>query len=221
VEGDGDAEMGYVVYDRSLYRTGFRPYLQTNTKAAASGMGGTPFDPEFLHGVVHQHGYPFSARGGWRLGGMGDAGVPDQSVAVYQGVWPSSSSFPSTVLQEVSDWLQQNGISVLSSNAGSSITSNVMAKPYSVSLQVQVRNGMGFGATADLASVIDHAFYLAAGEMPLSSAISSVGTGASGPGGGPGAIPPGQPEDWGQWLQDNAWLIGAGILAAVVLPRVL
>jgi hypothetical protein len=213
--------MGYTVYNRSLYRNGFRPYGTTNTSAAASGMGGTPFDPEFLRGVHHQHGYPFSARGGWRLGGMGDSGVPDQSVAVYSGVWPSSSSFPTNVLGEVSTWLQQNGISVLSSNAGSSLTSNVMAKPYPVSLQVQVRNGMGFGAAADLASVIDHAFYMATGEMPLSSAIVSVGTGASGPGGGPTQIPGGQAEDWGQWLQDNAWLIGAGILAAFVVPKLL
>jgi hypothetical protein len=60
--------MGYTVYNRSLYRNGFRPYGTTNTSAAASGMGGTPFDPEFLHGTHHQHGYPFSERGGWRLG---------------------------------------------------------------------------------------------------------------------------------------------------------
>jgi hypothetical protein len=62
--------MGYTVYNRSLYRNGFRPYGSTNTSAAASGMGGTPFDPEFLHGTHHQRGYPFSERGGWRLGGQ-------------------------------------------------------------------------------------------------------------------------------------------------------
>jgi len=67
--------MGYTVYNRSLYRNGFRPYGSTNTKTAASGMGGTPFDPEFLHGTHHQHGYPFSERGGWRLGDGAVAGA--------------------------------------------------------------------------------------------------------------------------------------------------
>jgi len=211
--------MGYVVYDRSLYRTGFRPYGSTNTKTAASGMGGTPFDPEFLHGTHHQHGYPFSERGGWRLGGLG-AGVPDQAVATYQAIWPQDTnfSFASTVIDSVSTALNANdGISVLSSTNQNSPVGAFQGKAYSVVLQVQVRNGLGFGAERDLASVIDHEFYAATGKMPLSSAVTSVGTGASGPGGGP----PGQAEDWGQWLQDNAWLIGAGILAAVLLPRVL
>jgi len=60
--------MAYTVYSRGMYRNGFRPYRQTDAAAAASGMGSTPFAPERLHGVHRMPGYPFTDRGGWRLG---------------------------------------------------------------------------------------------------------------------------------------------------------
>jgi len=173
------------------------------------------------------------------LRGLGalKGGVSDQSIATYQAIWPQDAnfSFASTIIDSVSTALQANdGISVLSSTNQNSPVGAFQGKAYSVVLQVQVRNGMGFGASQDLASVIDHEFYVVTGKMPLASSITSVGS-------GPSASPTlsstdpncvaGMPYDLNgnpcaapsltSWFEQNALWIGLGIAAVVVLPKFL
>ena len=79
----------YQNYNNSMYRTGFRPYYQTNPWAAsqlagysiedAIGMGligqVRPFGPWTLHGYDDEglgQTHPFTEIGGWGLHGLGD-----------------------------------------------------------------------------------------------------------------------------------------------------
>lgn len=216
--------MGYAVYNRSLYRNGFRPYLATNPAAAASGMGGTPFDPEYLHGVRRQPGYPFTERGGWRLGGLGDA-APNGSVLTYRGQWQTTNTKSAQdILNAVIAALPGDGFSVTNVQSSAGLLANTElfgiaegGQQFTVTLQLLV-NGPGFAQAQDAGSIVDHEVYAASGVMPLSSATTTTGMGGDG-----AVLAPGQsaPVDAASWLEQNAWWIGAGLLAVLVLPRVL
>jgi hypothetical protein len=73
--------MSYVRYNENLYRTGFRPYGQTDPFAASQLSGiRTPFDPAKLHGA------PFTRGGGWALHGLGASyDASDQTVMLRAG----------------------------------------------------------------------------------------------------------------------------------------
>jgi len=215
--------MGYMVYNRSLYRNGFRPYRETNPAAAASGMGGTPFDPEFLHGARRQPGYPFSDRGGWRLGGLGDA-VPQGGYLNYRGQWTTTSSRSAQdIVQAVIAALQGDGLHVTNYSTSAGLIANTellgvaeAGISFTVNLQLQVL-GPGFAQASDAGSIVDHEVYAASGLMPTSSSTTYAGAGDA----TTGAPPPASGESWSQWLQDNALWIGGVVVAAIVLPRVL
>jgi hypothetical protein len=234
--------MGYTVYDRSLYRTGFRPYRRTNTAAAASGMGSTPFAPE------HLHGYPFTPRGGSHLHGLGSI-VPDQSIVIYQGRWQTTyhTWSPMDVVRAVESALPGDGLTVRNEavSAGTAAKMGLANIPFSVTLTIQVSNGMGYGDPNDILSIINHEVYAATGYMPLAGSITSVQVpgGSIAPTGQPeissapdpncaagmpygvdGSAcpgPPGSPQDLTTWLEGNVWWLALLAAGVFVLPRVL
>jgi hypothetical protein len=63
--------MGYVNYNHALYRTGFRPYGQTNAWAA-SQLNGIDMSEAVLSGYLGQS-HPFEPGGGWKLHGLGQS----------------------------------------------------------------------------------------------------------------------------------------------------
>jgi hypothetical protein len=74
--------MSYVRYNENLYRTGFRPYGQTDPFAASQLNGiRTPFDPAKLHGA------PFTKGGGWALHGLGDTITYPSAAATLEPPW--------------------------------------------------------------------------------------------------------------------------------------
>lgn len=100
--------MGYTNYNREMYRTGFRPYGQTNPWSATQLNGMSieeatlgqvhPFGPWELHGILGQV-HPFTETGGWPLHGyVADPGldVTNPAPTVAAPVSPAST------------WLQQN-----------------------------------------------------------------------------------------------------------------
>jgi len=213
--------MGYVTNRRGIYRTGFRPINATDTFAAAqldgfssaSPLGRTPFDPERL-GQYH----PFTPGGGWRLHGLGDI-VPNGSLVTYTGQWQLTNvatQNPSELLAAVIAAVNADGLHVVrsSSNAGFWDT-EVLGNTFSVTLQIQVANGMGFGEPSDIGSIVDHEVYAASGAMPSGSGVSVVTV----PGSTPGLPPPAAPStDWSAWLQQNALWLGLGLVGLIVLP---
>ena len=214
--------MPSVAYDQSLYRTGFRP---SNTNPFAATQLSGIFSPQHLHGF-------FTPTGGSALHGLG-AMVPNQAVVNYQGTWPLGGKAASALLAQVSGALAQDGLVVrgMSSDAGFLANSPnvpfVQQLTFNVRLQIQVTNGMGYGDPNDIISIIRHEVYVATGQFPITDSIPTVQVPA-GDGGVPSApTATGQPDssaapvDLGQWLSSNALLIGAGIVAAMVLPKVL
>jgi hypothetical protein len=232
--------MGYVDYNLSLYRQGFRPYGENDTFAATMLNGVStpagPFGPWRLSGMGQNQ--PFTPTGGWKLHGLGRAVlgflgdmVPDQSVVTYTGTWvPHGTQGATEVLTQVSAILAGEGLAVrsVSSSAYRFLVNNTV----NVKLTIQVANGMGYGAPADIASIVDNAAYQVTGAMPLASSISSVQVPGGAPpvatgqpeipntGSGSGAQPP-QPVDFTTWIEQNALWLALGIGALVVLPKVL
>jgi len=222
--------MGYMVYNRSLYRNGFRPYRETNPAAAASGMGGTPFDPEFLHGARRQPGYPFSDRGGWRLGGLGDAaGAPTGSSLLYTATWQLSPSHESAaqILASVLQILQQSSsvvgfqVTNASQNSGLLTVSN-----FTVQIALFV-SGPGFAQPNDAGSFVDHAYNQVTGLMPVvsSTVVTQLPSGVEAAPAPTGTSPfpggAGLPTDLTSWVENNVWWLALIAAGAFVLPRVL
>lgn len=217
--------MGYVVYDSSLYRTGFRPIGDTNPYLATQ-LGAVPFRPDYLHGMGQAH--PFTDAGGYMLHGLGDI-VPDQAVLSYSGKWQNTSTqSPQDVINVVTAALAQDGLAVrnVSSDAGMLANTKLLGiaelTSFNVKMQLQVTNGMGFGDPSDVISIIRHEVYVATGKMPLADSIPTV----QAPGGGAATqtgqpLGPGAAEDWSSWLQDNFSWIAMGAAALVLLPIVL
>ena len=226
--------MPSVPYDKSFYRTGFRP-THTDPRAATQMMAGI-FDQQFLHGF-------FTPTGGSALHGMGEMGaiVPNASVLTYQGKWPQSfNDTAPAILQKVINALNADGqLQVRNSSIDASFMQSylpgITTAPYPVSLTLQVNNGMGFGDPNDVISIVRHYVYQLAGSFPVADSIPTVqipvGQNAAGATGQPGIISTGQPgipnapsdepTDWGTWLQNNALLIGGIVVAAMVLPKVM
>lgn len=234
--------MSYGSHAQSIYRNGFRPVGRTDPFAATQ-LGSTPFRPEYLG----QWG-PFTDAGGYMLHGMG-AIVPDQSVVVYQGRWTTTSSLgPMDVIRLVEAALASDGITVRNEQ----VSANTAAKlglgsiPFSVTLTLQITNGMGFGDPNDIIADINHEVWVATGLMPLAGSITSVQAPADpsaqstgqpsissapdpncaagmpyGVDGSPCPAPPGTVQDWSSWFQQNAMWIGLGLGAVVLVPMIL
>lgn len=237
--------MGRVAYDRTLIRTGYRPYGMTNPFAAAQGLAGVSmhhgvFGPWRLAGDLGQSP-PFTQRGGYALHGLGFLGdmVPDGSIVTYQGEWTSTQTQNATdVVNAIVAGINSNGslavrnvsadVGTMASIAESSWPYPLYAAPFKVTLQIQVTNGQGFGQPSHIASIVDHYVYQITGSMPLSSSVPTVQVPNSStptPTGQPGVVgapPPGAATtDLTTWLEQNAFWIALGVGALVVLPKIL
>jgi hypothetical protein len=237
--------MGRVAYNHSLYRTGYRPYGKTNTFQAAQGLSGTsmpqgPFGPWRLSGDLGQNP-PFTRSGGFKLHGLGQAGIPDGSLITYHGTWTSvfntgqgysQPGYAQAIVDGVVAALNADGqLAVLSypRDLSSSVSGTVSAifgsnAPFDVSLQLQVTNGMGFGSVNDIISIIRHYVYTISGQFPVHDqivAVNSPGSGAPNWQATGTPPPPGPPPNLTAWLEKNIGWIALGIGAALVLPRIL
>lgn len=221
--------MGYTTYNRSLYRTGFRPYGQNNPWAASQLNGMSiaeatlgqvhPFGPWVLHGEDGAglgQSHPFTESGGWGLHGLGDM-VADQSQVTYRGLWTTTATMNSNnVLAAVTAQLAADGLRVTNVQSDADVLTRSIGggRTFNATLTIQVNNGMGFGQPQDIASIVDHEVYVATGTMPISSAITNV----RGPGAG-GGLPDPASTDLSVWLENNALWIALGIAAAITLPE--
>ena len=158
------------------------------------------------------------------LGSLGDGGVPTGSFIKYQGQWTTTQTQSAAdIVQAVSAALASDGLPVVQASNDASAKAFILGAfgvTFNVTFVLQV-SGPGFAQASDAGSIVNHEVYAASGLMPLSSSVSVSGTGPGAS--GSGALPAGisAPTDWSTWLQDNAFLIGLGIIGAVVLPKLL
>jgi len=149
----------------------------------------------------------------------------------YRGQWTTTTSKDAPrLIDAVTAALQQDGLSVRSvqTDAGFLAKSTIVGfaeagLTFNVTLQLQVSNGMGFGDPNDIISIVRHEVYAASGIFPVADSVPQVQM-PRGDGGGDstGQPPgPGAPQDWSQWLQDNASWIALGVGAVVLLPMLL
>jgi hypothetical protein len=228
--------MGYTTNVRSAYRNGYRPVGRTDAYAATHlgsiGTGVAVFGPARLHGMGQHRPFPPAGgytlegiprhRGAMRLSGLG-AVVPDQSILNYVGTWtiPIEFSNPSAsdIVTAVTAALENDGIEVRSS----SNTAGYLSSTFTVNLQLQVNNGMGFSDPNDVISIVRHEVYVATGSFPTSDTIPTVQTpGAAAPVAtgqpAPALGPASTPLNFTAWIEQNATLIGFGAAALVLLP---
>jgi hypothetical protein len=139
-------------------------------------------------------------------------GVPVGTQISYQANFtapsnPLRSSFysVSNVIAAVAANLQQWGIQVISQSGSGTLVGTPTAQ-----LRLQITNPGGYGQLLDVKSIIDGAFYNAAGATVTSSQIAVIGASASGAIGAPNQNP-----DLTSWFEENAALIGFGVLALV------
>jgi hypothetical protein len=241
-----------------------------------SGLGRTPFAPERIHRTLGQNppftpegGYRLHGLDGRMrirrlgLGFMGDAGIPNGSIVTYQGTWTSvfntgagykQQGDPQSIVNGVVAAMNADGqLTVIQAPQGlsSSFTGAVSAAlglqhPFSVTLVLEVTNGLGFSDVNSIISIVQHFVYQISSLFPQASAITSVVTpadpnaaaaaspsnvnyqagGILNPGGyqlpatptdTTGSAP--APTDLTTWLEQNAqWVaLGAGLLIAVPL----
>jgi len=154
------------------------------------------------------------------LRGFGD--VPTGSFLKYQGQWQTTQTQSAAdIIQAVTSALASDGLPVVnaSSDAGAkAMILGAFGVAFNVTLVLQI-SGPGFAQASDAGSIVNHEVYTFTGLMPLSSSVSVSSTGPGGT--GAGAPPPPGSIDLGTWLQDNAFWIGLGVVAAVVLPKIL
>ncbi len=145
------------------------------------------------------------------------AGAPTGAYLTYTATWPITltKSF-ATVMSAVQSFVAQYGLKV--TNSSNNLSALSLAGSFQVTIQLLV-TGSGFVNPNDAGSIVDHAFYTAAGVMPLGSTTvvaqlpSGAGTVAAPPAAGAQSIT--------SWLEDNALYIGLGIAVIVLLPRFL
>lgn len=103
--------------------------------------------------------------------------LPDGTVFEYQSTdWSVTfASGPQEIISRVASNLQSKGLYV---RANSYKTPSVLAQiygdavgsyKYSVDMQVQIENGVGFASVDDAASIIDHEVYVITGNLPTHS----------------------------------------------------
>src|SRR5208282_5041938 len=162
--------MAYVMNRRGIYRTGFRPAPRATNPFAAAQLSGvparraaSPFAPEFLRLGQHQ---PFPASGGYGLHGLGNT-IPDQSVVTWTG---QISGTPSLSIQDVvsaaSVALQSDGLNVISTSGMPFALFDVdiqISSAATVTLTLQVNNGLGYSQPQDIAAIVNHEIFAASG----------------------------------------------------------
>jgi hypothetical protein len=174
--------MAYMNYNRELYRTGFRPYGQTNPWAA-SQLNGMDIPEAVLSGYLGQS-RPFTRDGGWGLHGsasfhpwvleglgQSSAGAPTGSYLLYQGTWQLSPSHESSaqILASVLQILKSSA-SVIGFQVGSASQSGGLFTVSNFNVQIQLFvSGPGFAEPNDAGSVVDHAYNQVTGLMPVVS----------------------------------------------------
>jgi hypothetical protein len=243
--------MGRVAYDRTLIRTGYRPYGMTNPFAAAQGLAGVSmhhgvFGPWRLAGMGQNT--PFTQRGGYALHGLGDAGIPNGSLVTYQGVWtsvfgtgvPGQLGDPQSIIDGVVHALNADGqLTVMQAPQGiTGFFGTIFGGEgsFDVTLKLQVSNGQGFGSLNDIISIIRHYVYTVSGGIfPQNDRITqvqapSVPTASTAPdyqAAGLLSIPglpstlPAAPTDFTTWLENNAVWLALAAGALFVLPKIL
>lgn len=150
----------------------------------------------------------------------GPGGAPTGSILVYQGTWQAFPTLnPNGILSRVSSALRSYGLQVVNSQSDAGV---LTIGNFNVQLTLQVINA-GYGQPSDAGSLVDHAYYTVTGHMPVTSGTflqSAPGVPSNLPPGSQNA-PPQPPQNFTQWFEQNAWWIGALVVGAVVLPKVL
>jgi hypothetical protein len=208
--------VSYVVYDRSLQRTGFRPSMR-NPYGAAHGLSGKPSTR-----ASHNPQYPFTLYGGWRLGQGQPAGVPTGAWLTYVGNFQTTDTMSAQDIINAISSAALPGLTIgnVSTNAGILANTELFGiaesgQNFSVTITLQV-TGPGFAQPTDAGSIVNNAYYNATGSMPQGSSISVSSSGNGSVGGPP---PTGLAnQSITQWFEQNAMWIGIG-LAAVVLAQ--
>ncbi len=118
--------------------------------------------------------------------------IPDGSVVSYTGTWSRGGIgefFESAdgLVNEVSTRLTSAGLPV----RNRTIDASIFNQEFTVTLQLQVENGMGFSTPDDIISVIRHWVYIVTGRFPTADSLPYVQR----PGGG--KEPTGQPKPGG------------------------
>jgi len=204
--------MSYVNYRQELYRTGFRPYAQTDPFAASqlNGLGQVhPFGPWVLHGYDDGLGqvHPFTESGGWPLHGLGSTyGMTDFLKAGQQytieltASGPPGSAPPDSDLASAMQAIPQfGGTAIVTSgllSSGISITFTLAQEEFVSTLQAEV-----MGTIAELYPLATINWLT----LHDGSAANPYGAGSSHPYAAPSLS---------SWFQDNAMWIGlaAGLL---------
>lgn len=98
--------------------------------------------------------------------------IPDGANVTYTGQWATDGLNTSqSVISDVSVCLQKAGLPVRSFTTDASYSTDFLGGQYSVTLHLQVENGMGFGKPDDIISLVRHCFYLSTGFFPSSDSL--------------------------------------------------
>jgi hypothetical protein len=154
----------------------------------------------------------------------GAGGAPTGSLLLYQGQWQVTPTLNvNTIISRVSQALKAYGLQVVNSqNDGGAFTIG----NFNVMLTLQV-TGSGFNQPADAGSIVDHAYYTVQGHMPVFSSTTLQSAPGSSvpalvpPGTGTNPATPNAAQTFTQWLESNAFWLGLGVVAVVVLPKIL
>lgn len=114
--------------------------------------------------------------------------VPDGAIVTYNGQWPPGTyaGFADYTGNVFAD-LTGAGLAIRSQSGGFGILNSALGSGFSITLQIQVQNGLGFGDVNDLISIIRGYVYQEAGAFPISDSIPFVqSNGAATPTGQPG-----------------------------------
>lgn len=104
------------------------------------------------------------------------------TIVTYNGAWPyepglSVFAIADQTVQDVLGKLVTSGLVSRSAPViDSSLTGFVEGTNYQVTLQLEVQNGLGFGTTDDIISIIRHWVYQVTGSFPSGDSIPKVQT---------------------------------------------
>lgn len=165
--------------------------------------------------------------------------IPNGTIVTYQGRWNSAYfSGPASVINAVIAALAGDGLATRNFSTDAGLLADITHGAYSVTLQLQVENGLGYGSENDIISIVAGRVQQISGDPPYSSSIPFIqapggaplttGQPVSAGGGGSGSCS-GSLDSSGSWsfacwianLTSNAmWavgLVGLGIVAAIFL----
>lgn len=144
-----------------------------------------PVTPQMNYGLKHRYyvGSPyFPTKGLGQDSSAGPGLAPTGSVLQYVGTWetPTSKSVTpeqymnqsdTAILQSVSQNIPGLQIIQQSTNFSALQSYLIAGQDFQVTLTLQV-TGPGFASPQDAKAVVDHAYYIATGSMPVNSAIT-------------------------------------------------